>query len=121
MKLHHVQVLCPSESIDAVRRFYTRILGLSEILRPSSLPPEGVWYELANGCQLHIGVLRDGDALSASRAHFALQVESLKAVLTRLDAEQIPYRERCDIHGWRRVQFRDPFGNGIEVVEIEGD
>jgi catechol 2,3-dioxygenase-like lactoylglutathione lyase family enzyme len=119
VRLHHVQILAPPHSEAATRRFYGSLLGLREITKPAALSHDGVWFELADGAQLHVGILRERDEPTRNRAHFALQVESLDELAGRLTEAGIACTVPNPVPGWRRIQLRDPFGNGIEILQVE--
>jgi len=54
--LDHVQLAMPRGAEEIARRFYTGILGLSEIAKPPDLAKRGgVWFALGEQ-QLHLGV-----------------------------------------------------------------
>lgn len=117
--LHHVQVLCPAGGEDSARRFYGKWLGLRELPKPASLASDGVWFALDDHRQLHVGVLRAGDEPTRNRSHLALRVHDLAAVLAILRREKIHWTTPAVVPGWTRAQIRDPFGNAIELLQID--
>jgi predicted enzyme related to lactoylglutathione lyase len=117
--LHHVQVLAPAHSEAAARQFYGSLLGLREIVKPATLSRDGIWFELTDGRQLHIGILRDCDEPTRNRSHFALKVDDLDTLMARLASAGCVLKTPNPVPGWRRIQFCDPFGNGIELLQIE--
>ncbi|MGI9013583.1 MAG: VOC family protein [Phycisphaerales bacterium] len=119
--LHHVQVLGPPGCEHQAIAFYAELLGLRPMTKPASLADDGVWFELDDGRQLHIGIMRESDQPGPSRAHFALRVADLNTLLATLHAAGIEHTQPPPVAGWQRVQLRDPFGNNIELVEIETD
>lgn len=116
--LHHVQVLCPPAGEAEAVRFYSELLQLEQIDKPRTLSEDGAWFRFADGRELHIGARRAGDGPTRNRQHFALRVDSLDAVIDRLRAHGVAWKEPRPIPGWRRIQFHDPFSNLIEVLEI---
>ena len=116
-RLHHVQVLCPAGAEADARRFYGAQLGLKEIPRPETLERGGVWFALADGCELHVGARRADDQPSRSRAHFAVEVNDLDSLIQRLREATVPLREAPHIHGLKRIYAIDPFDNRIELLQ----
>lgn len=120
-RLHHVQILAPPGTEASARRFYGSLLGLRELVKPANLSHDGVWFELTDGRQLHVGILRGSDQPTNNRAHFALQVDSLDDVAARLAEAGVAFTTPNPVPGWRRIQLRDPFGNGIEILQVEAE
>ncbi len=55
-RINHVQLAIPKESESIARKFYTGVLGLTEIEKPEPLKASGgVWYK-AGDAELHLGV-----------------------------------------------------------------
>ena len=45
MRLHHVQVACPTGGEDEARRFYAHGLGMTEVDKPTALAARGgCWF-----------------------------------------------------------------------------
>lgn len=65
--------------------------------------------------QLHVGV--DRDFHSARKAHPALVVRSLNALVDHLVKAGIPVRWDNEMPEVRRRHVEDPFGNRIEPIE----
>ena len=59
ISIDHVQLAAPPGSEDALRRYYTDILGLEEIPKPPVLAARGgCWFQTpGGGVQLHLGVV----------------------------------------------------------------
>jgi catechol 2,3-dioxygenase-like lactoylglutathione lyase family enzyme len=118
--IHHVQITVPRGAEDAARRFYCDFLGLSEVRKPDSLVSRGgLWLQVGR-LQMHIGV-EDGIDRKATKAHVAYAVAGLDAWRAKLTAAGIKILEGIPIPGYRRFEFRDPFGNRVEFIEGEGD
>jgi catechol 2,3-dioxygenase-like lactoylglutathione lyase family enzyme len=112
-EIDHFQLTGPVGCEPAAREFYGELLGLPEIPKPPLLEVSGgVWFELGNGQQLHIGI--EPDFTPARKAHPGLtttDLDALAAVLGNAGVEVI-WDER--IPGVRRFKAHDPFGNQIE-------
>lgn len=119
-RLHHVQITIPKNSENTAREFYCGVLGLAEIEKPDSLKHRGgFWIELA-GMQLHIGA-EDGVDRLATKAHIAYQVDDVPAWRARLEARGVKSLDSIPIEDYDRFEFRDPFGNRVEMIERIGN
>jgi len=115
--LDHVQVAAPAGCEAAARAFYGEILGLAEVHKPAALAARGgVWFACgAGGQQLHVGV--DDPFAPARKAHPALLVDDLDALVGRLGADAVHWDDT--IPGVRRCYVSDPFGNRLELVAAQ--
>lgn len=115
--LHHVQITIPKGSEDQGRAFYCGVLGLTEIEKPESLKGRGgFWLQLGDR-QLHVGT-EDGVERSATKAHVAYQVSDLAYWRAHLSENGITIEEQIAIPGHDRFEFRDPFGNRVELTQV---
>jgi catechol 2,3-dioxygenase-like lactoylglutathione lyase family enzyme len=124
MRIHHVQVSCPSGGEDLARRFYGEGLGLPEVPKPPALAARGgCWFRGADGggVEVHVGVepgftparkahpaflLDDGEALDAT----AVRLERLGFVVDRTEEHTFP--------GHRRFHTADGHGNRVELLAV---
>jgi len=121
-KIDHVSV--PVNDVERSRDFYSRVLGLQEIPRPS-FSFAGIWYKLGD-VAIHIienEVSKedpDRSDLSTRYAHIAFFMdtqEELKKFIEKIKAENIPWYElENSPTGLHQVFFKDPDGNMIEVL-----
>jgi catechol 2,3-dioxygenase-like lactoylglutathione lyase family enzyme len=115
--VHHVQVSIPTGSENEARSFYSGILGMKEVPKPDALAGRGgFWLEL-NGFQIHFGT-EDGIERSKSKAHVAYRVQDLTAWRKKLAEAGFEVQDGIPIPGMDRFEFRDPFGNRIEFLEL---
>jgi len=119
--LDHVQTAAPAGCEESARAFYGELLGLAELPKPAALAVRGgVWFELCDGRQLHIGVA--APFAPARKAHPALMLAS-PAALEELanDLARAGYDARWDeqLPRARRVYLDDPFGNRLELLAHE--
>ncbi len=64
---------------------------------------------------LHLGV--EQDFQPARKAHPALLVEGLAALVACLESAGLPIQRDVQFEGYVRVHLNDPFGNRIELME----
>lgn len=115
-RVHHVQITIPRYAEEAARRFYCHVLGLAEIPKPASLQGRGGFWLEIGGQELHVGI-EDSDARANTKAHVAYQVDDLDAWQTRLTEQGILTESSVPIPGYVRCEFRDPFGNRVELIQ----
>jgi catechol 2,3-dioxygenase-like lactoylglutathione lyase family enzyme len=113
--LDHVQLAMPPGEEAAARRFYRDALGLTEVPKPANLAARGgVWFE-GGRLRLHLGV--EADFRPARKAHPALLVENLPALIAHLERAGAAVTTDEPLEGYRRGYVADPFGNRIELLE----
>src|SRR6476660_1224502 len=113
--IHHIQVAAPRGSEDVLRRFYGDVLGMTEVPKPPDLVGRGgVWFR-SGGVELHLGV--EADFRPARKAHPALRVEGLTALIVRCVDAGYPVERDLPLPGVERVNVADPFGNRLELIE----
>jgi catechol 2,3-dioxygenase-like lactoylglutathione lyase family enzyme len=116
--VHHVQITVGKGQDEAARRFYCEVLGLPEVEKPDALKPRGGFWLRVGDRQVHVGV-EDGIDRPATKAHVAYQVDDVEAWRPRLLAAGAQILESVPIPGYRRFEFRDPFGNRVEFIQPE--
>jgi len=113
--IDHVQLAMPAGQEDEARRFYSHLLGIGEVAKPAALAKRGgVWFE-SGGARIHLGV--EANFRPARKAHPALLVKNLPALLDRLRNAGVAIVDAESIAGRRRVHVSDPFGNRVELME----
>lgn len=95
--------------------FYEGLLGLPRVPKPAHLERRGgCWF--SNGAvSLHVGV--DVDFRPARKAHPALLVDGLPALIERLVSHGLEISHGEPLEGFDRCYVDDPFGNRIELME----
>ncbi len=117
--IDHVQLTAPPGCEPEARRFFSGLLGLEELEKPEPLRARGgVWFRVG-GQQLHVGV--EQAFAPARKAHPAFAVSDYDELLARLDGAGVPATDDASIPGARRCHLADPWGNRIELVEVEND
>lgn len=118
VSLHHVQLAIPRGREDDARAFFQGILGLPEVPKPPVLANRGgAWFE-SGEVRIHVGV--EDDFRPARKAHPALVVTDLEAVLTDCRAAGVPIKSGEPLPGFIRAHIEDPFGNRIELMQPIG-
>jgi catechol 2,3-dioxygenase-like lactoylglutathione lyase family enzyme len=111
--VHHVQITIPTGAEAEARRFWRDIMGLQEIEKPDSLRARGGLWLQAGNQELHLGI---EDGTTHSRAHGAWLVPDLDYWRERLQAAGVETETGIPIPGYDRFEFRDPFGNRVELI-----
>ena len=115
-RIEHVQISVPVGSEDEVRRFYCGVLGLVEVPKPKALEGRGGLWLAVGDQAIHFGTETVQDR-AASKRHVAFKVEDLEAARRDLEQAGVEIKEGIPIPGYDRFEFRDPFGNRIELME----
>ena len=111
----HVQLAMPPGREEDARRFYSGLLGLPERTKPPALAARGgAWFESAT-VKIHLGV--EADFRPARKAHPALRVHALRALVAVVTAAGHDVTEDGPVDGRDRVYVHDPFGNRLELIE----
>ena len=114
--VHHVQVSIPIGSEDVARDFYCGTLGMTEIPKPEPLLGRGGFWAELDGFQVHFGT-EDGIDRSRSKAHVAYLVNDLEHCRHVLAGKGVEITDGIPIPGYSRFEFRDPFGNRVELLQ----
>ena len=113
--VNHVQVNVPTADLERARDFYVNFMGMRQTPRPSTFTSNGIWLN-AGVFEIHIG-LEDGVDRFKTRAHVAYEVNDIRAWRAKVSEAGHAMREQPLIPGHDRFQFRDPFGNMIEIIQ----
>jgi catechol 2,3-dioxygenase-like lactoylglutathione lyase family enzyme len=114
--IDHVQITIPPDGEAAARAFYCQLLGLVEIVKPTSLKGRGGFWLQVGDRPLHIGV-EEGVDRQATKAHVAYAVSDLERWRQILVSHGIEILDGVPIPGYDRFEFRDPFGNRVEFIQ----
>jgi catechol 2,3-dioxygenase-like lactoylglutathione lyase family enzyme len=113
--IEHVQLAMPAGMEQAAREFYEGLLGIPEVAKPPELAKRGgAWFERGS-LKVHLGV--EADFRPARKAHPALLVADLNALVDRLKQHNVKVVDDDPLEGYFRVYVADPFGNRIELME----
>jgi catechol 2,3-dioxygenase-like lactoylglutathione lyase family enzyme len=116
LKIHHAQITVAASDLEAARSFYRDVLGMEEIPKPGSLQSRGGLWLQAGEHQLHIGIEEDVNR-HATKAHIAYEVADLARWKTHLERAGVKILDSVPIPGYARFEFRDPFGNRVELIQ----
>ena len=115
-RLHHAQITVEPDQVDTARAFYCDVLGLREIPKPAALLGRGgFWLTLGNQ-QIHVGTETDVDRLK-TKVHIAYEVDDLAYWRELVVTHNLHLEDSVPIPGFDRIQFRDPFGNRVELIQ----
>lgn len=112
--IDHVQLAMPAGMEGRARAFYSGLLGMTEIDKPTELKKHGGCWFSSGTVQIHLGV--DSDFRSARKAHPALLCANYDQLVTRLKNAGVDTKEDHSIPGVHRCHIFDPFGNRIELI-----
>jgi len=115
LRIHHAQITIAASDVEAARLFYCKVMGLKEISKPPSLQGRGGLWLQAGQHQLHIGIEENVDR-SATKAHIAYEVRNLTEWQNHLQRAGVKLLQSVPIPRYSRFEFRDPFGNRIELI-----
>lgn len=116
--IDHVQLAMPAGREDDARAFYAGLLGLDEVPKPEPLAARGgCWFE-SGSVSIHLGV--EDDFRPARKAHVALLLTDLSALVDRLRAAGVELAEAEPLDGYERIHAFDVFGNRLELMQPTG-
>lgn len=114
-RIDHVQLAMPAGGEADAVAFYAGLLGIAEVPKPANLAARGgCWFEDGE-LKVHLGV--DADFRPARKAHPALLVDDLPALLATLRAAGVPVVDDEPLADHERAYVDDPFGNRLELLE----
>ena len=128
--IHHFNLRVNAKELDTLQAFYCDVLGLCVGARPS-FRSAGVWLYAGKIPLLHVTQIDSGEVVApgsprllpeveARRSaidHIALASGDLDGAVRRLASHGVPYtRTEVPATGEIQLLFRDPSGNGIELI-----
>lgn len=114
--LHHAQITIPKGAEEQGKKFYCNVLGLTEIEKPDSLKGRGGFWLQVGDKEVHVGTEEGFDRLT-TKAHLAYQVEDVSYWRKVLEENNIKILDSVPIPNYERFEFRDPFGNRVEIIK----
>lgn len=114
--LHHAQITVAPGQEQAAREFYCDVLNLLEVPKPAPLRSRGGFWLQVGDRTVHIG-LEDGIDRTRTKAHIAYEVTDLSDWRQTIEQQGLEVRDGIPIPGYERFEFRDPFGNRVELIQ----
>jgi glyoxylase I family protein len=121
LRIHHASIVVAD--LERALRFYCDVLGLPLAAHRPDLGFAGAWLAVGEQ-QIHLLVVPNPDPVAGRPAHVgrdrhtAVHLRGLESLVAALDAAGIAYtRSRS---GRSAVFVRDPDGNGIELIGVDG-
>ena len=114
--LHHAQITIPKGAEEEGKHFYCNILQLKEIEKPISLQGRGGFWLQVGHQEVHVGT-EDGFDRLTTKAHLAYEVEDICYWRRVLTENNIDILSPVSIPNFERFEFRDPFGNRVEMIK----
>ncbi|KAF3982459.1 MAG: glyoxalase [Methylococcales symbiont of Hymedesmia sp. n. MRB-2018] len=117
LHIHHSSLIV--SDTQASLNFYTNIIGLKQLERPS-LPFPGAWLEIGTQ-QIHLLQLDNPDPTTGRPEnggrdrHVAFMVIDLDKIKDTFDKEEVKYS--LSLSGRRALFCRDLDGNALEFIE----
>ncbi|MGJ9384332.1 VOC family protein [Salipaludibacillus sp. CF4.18] len=115
--LHHAQITIPKGEEEEAENFYCNVLGLKKVEKPDSLKGRGGFWLQVGETQVHVGTEEGFDRLT-TKAHLAYQVEDVSYWREILEGNGIKVLDSVPIPNFERFEFRDPFGNRVEIIKV---
>lgn len=116
IEIDHVQITVPPNCESEAKKFYCEILGLKEIEKPDNRKKNGGFWVQVGTAQLHVGIEDDVDR-SKTKAHTAYLVRDLDIWRKRLKEYDFEIIESAPFPNATAFEFRDPFGNRVELIQ----
>jgi catechol 2,3-dioxygenase-like lactoylglutathione lyase family enzyme len=120
----HVTIICAN--LEAARRFYVDVLGMTEVSRPAFGFP-GLWFQVGK-MQIHAteqspeagqaGWAHRGGTITSRGHHIAFAIDDMAKALEIVEQLGVriasPLQRRPD--GFKQVYLYDPDGHIVELV-----
>ncbi|MRX73982.1 glyoxalase [Bacillus lacus] len=114
--LHHAQITIPKGAEEEGKKFYCGVLGLPEKEKPESLLKRGGFWLQVGDREVHVGT-EDRVHRKKIKAHLAYSVSDISYWRNVLEQNGVEIYESVPIPGFERFEFRDPFGNRVEMIK----
>lgn len=118
--LNHFNIKVPLDKLEKIKEFYCGIVGLAPGWRPP-FNSVGYWLYAGDDAIVHLvgvpGGESPGDTTSTTVDHLAFSCSGFEGMEGLLGTHGISYKLTIvPERGLRQLVFRDPVGNGIELV-----
>ena len=111
--MNHFNVL--TDDVEATRRFYTDVIGLTEGDRPPLGFP-GIWFYVGGHPILHVSSAKLPETRGGVIDHMAFSATDLKGTAARLEAKGVKFvlRQQVGTRIWQ-IFCHDPMGAKVEL------
>ena len=109
-----MQVAMPAGEEEMAEQFYSGLLGMERVAKPSHLAARGGCWFRSGDVEVHLGV--EQGFRPARKAHPALLVEGLSELRGRLEEAGVQIQDDTQLEGHDRFYAFDPFGNRLEFI-----
>lgn len=111
--MNHFNVL--TDDVEATRRFYIDVVGLTEGERPD-LGFDGAWLYAGGRPILHVSKAKLGETRAGVIDHMAFSATGLKATVAHLNAKGVKHvlRQQAGTRIWQ-IFCHDPMGAKVEL------
>jgi catechol 2,3-dioxygenase-like lactoylglutathione lyase family enzyme len=113
--LDHVQLAMPAGGESQAEAFYCGLLGFVRVPKPEPMASRGGRWFTSGPVAIHLGV--EAEFRPAHKAHPALVVRDLAALVAHLGAQGVAVRANPDQPAGHGCYVDDPFGNRIELID----
>lgn len=112
--VHHIHFQFPAHSKEAIRFFYSTVLGAHELHSPEK--KQLLQFEM--GAQRLCFTPEAGAASRKPAQHVAFNVQGIGDLKQRLHAFDLAFIESHPAQQAQQVYVKDPAGNQLEFLEI---
>lgn len=118
--INHYNLRADDQTMNTLKEFYINIVGLTLGQRPP-FKSKGFWLNAQGKDVLHLSSTKNNEKkehhVNATFDHLAFSASNLKYYEEILNENNIPFtfREVPEI-GTKQIFFKDPVGNGIELI-----
>ncbi|GLQ72804.1 VOC family protein [Vibrio penaeicida] len=114
--INHIQITIPSGAQEEAKAFYCNVLGLRQVTKPNTLEGNGSFWLRLGDIAIHFAIENENFRAYTS-AHIAYEVSDLDMWRKTLETHDFIINKSVQIPSMKRFDFRDPFGNLIELLE----
>ncbi|WP_198264055.1 VOC family protein [sulfur-oxidizing endosymbiont of Gigantopelta aegis] len=121
LRLHHGSLIV--KDLSRSLQFYCEVIGLQKNLQRPDMSFEGAWLDIGEQ-QIHLLKLPATEQPvnmpehAGRDRHLAIHVTSIDAIRANLAAKKLPFT--MSRSGREALFCRDPDGNGLEFIKVEG-
>jgi catechol 2,3-dioxygenase-like lactoylglutathione lyase family enzyme len=115
--INHINVSVREGQMAAGREFYKNVLGLTEVDLPNQMTNDrSAWFRIGS-TEVHLSIDAEFDP-ATTKVHIAYEVENIEDAIKHIEAQNIEVRKLKLLDQYIRYDFRDPFNNRIELMQL---